>query len=58
MVGNPYYMSPEVILGDGYSFECDFWSIACCAYEFHCGSVPFGENAENAMQVYNDIITQ
>ena len=51
-------MSPEVILGDGYSFENDYWSIACCAYEFHCGSVPFGDNAENAMQVYTDIINQ
>lgn len=58
IIGNPYYMSPELILGDGYSFEFDFWSIACCAYEFHCGAIPFGDNAENPVQIFNSIINQ
>lgn len=58
LVGTPYYMSPEIILGDGYSFEYDFWSIACCAYEFHCGTVPFGDSAEEPIQIYTAIINQ
>lgn len=58
LIGNPYYMSPEVILGEGYTYSCDFWSCGICAYEFHCGTVPFGDNAEDPMQVYLAIINQ
>jgi cGMP-dependent protein kinase len=51
-------MAPEVILGDGYSFQVDFWSIAICIYEFVCGAVPFGETAEEPMDVYLSIINE
>ena len=27
IIGTPHYMAPEVILGEGYSFQVDFWSI-------------------------------
>ena len=56
IIGTPHYMAPEVILGEGYSFEVDIWSIAICMYEFICGGVPFGENADEAMDVYLAII--
>jgi cGMP-dependent protein kinase len=49
-------MAPEVVLGEGYSFQVDIWSIAVCMYEFMCGGVPFGENAEDPMDVYLSII--
>ena len=49
-------MAPEVILGGGYSFQVDIWSIAICMYEFMCGGVPFGESAEDPMEVYLAII--
>ena len=52
IIGTPHYMAPEVILGEGYSFKVDFWSIGICMYEFMCGGVPFGENHEEAMDVY------
>jgi cGMP-dependent protein kinase len=58
-------MAPEVILGEGYSFQVDYWSIgnyyfnlAICMYEFLCGAVPFGENAEDPMQVYVSVINE
>ncbi|MCQ2816280.1 MAG: cyclic nucleotide-binding serine/threonine-protein kinase [archaeon] len=47
IIGTPHYMAPEVILGGGYSFIVDIWSIAVCLYEFLCGGVPFAENAED-----------
>lgn len=56
IIGTPHYMAPEVILGDGYSFQVDYWSIAICMYEFMCGVVPFGENAEEPMDVYLAVI--
>ena len=58
IIGTPHYMAPEVILGEGYSFKVDFWSVAICMYEFMCGGVPFGENHEEAMDVYLAIINE
>jgi cGMP-dependent protein kinase len=51
-------MAPEVILGEGYTYSVDFWSIAICMYEFMCGAVPFGEAAEDPMDVYVSIINE
>jgi cGMP-dependent protein kinase len=51
-------MAPEVILGEGYSFQVDYWSIAICMYEFFCGAVPFGETADDPMQVYVSVINE
>ena len=58
ILGTPHYMAPEVILGEGYSFSYDFWSCAVCMYEFVAGGVPFGESAEDPMQVYLAIINE
>jgi cGMP-dependent protein kinase len=49
-------MAPEVIMGEGYSFFIDFWSIAVCIYEFICGGVPFGESFDDPMEIYSSII--
>lgn len=51
-------MAPEVILGEGYGLQVDYWSIAICMYEFICGGVSFGENAEDPMDVYLAIINE
>ncbi len=58
IIGTPHYMAPEVILGEGYSFKVDYWSIAVCMYEFMCGGVPFGENHEEPMDVYLSVINE
>ena len=56
IIGTPHYMAPEAILGEGYTFQVDFWSIGIMMYEFMCGGVPFGENVEDPMEVYKMII--
>jgi cGMP-dependent protein kinase len=56
IIGTPHYMAPEVILGEGYTFSIDFWSIAICLYEFFCGNLPFGDDAEDPMDVYVAIV--
>ena len=58
IVGTPQYMAPEIILGDYYSFEIDYWSIGICLYEFVCGNVPFGENANTPLDIYVSIINR
>jgi cGMP-dependent protein kinase len=34
----------------------DLWSIGVCLYEFMCGMVPFGEEAEDPYEIYEEII--
>ena len=56
IIGTPHYMAPEIIMGGGYSFQVDFWSISICMFEFMCGEVPFGEKVEDPMEIYFEII--
>lgn len=30
-----HYRAPEVVLGLGWSFPCDLWSVACILLELH-----------------------
>ena len=34
IIGTSHYMAPEIVQGNGYSFQVDIWSIAVCMYEF------------------------
>ena len=58
IIGTPHYMAPEIITGEGYSFQVDYWSISICMYEFMCGEVPFGEKDEDPMEIYFTIINK
>jgi len=52
MIGTPSYMAPETLAGKGYSFPVDLWSLGVVIYEFMAGFVPFGEDAEDPLQIY------
>lgn len=39
-------MAPEIILGKGYSYHVDLWSVGICCYEFLCGGLPYAEDIE------------
>lgn len=56
IIGTPHYMAPEIIMGKGYSYTVDIWSIGVCLYEFLCGGVPFGEDADDPYEIYEDVI--
>ena len=56
VTGTPHYMAPEIINGEGYSFQVDIWSIGICIYEFFCGYVPFGSNTDDPMEIYNSVL--
>ena len=58
IIGTPQYMAPEVILGDEYSYEVDYWSVGVCLYEFVYGEVPFGQDASEVIEIYSSIINE
>lgn len=44
-IGTPYYMSPEMISGYGYSYPVDYWSLGCIIYELLTKKKPFTGNS-------------
>lgn len=57
IVGTPHYMAPEIILGKGYDYSVDFWAIGVCLFEMLFGILPFGNNTEDPLEVYGNIIS-
>jgi cGMP-dependent protein kinase len=58
IIGTPHYMAPEVVMGEGYNCIVDYWSIAVMMFEFVCGGMPFGDSAEDPLDVYTAIVNQ
>ena len=56
IIGTCHYMSPEVIEGKNYNFNCDYWSIGIILYEFFYGKVPFGYNIKEVNKIYKEIL--
>lgn len=56
IIGTPHYISPEILLGKGYSLSCDYWSVGICMYEIFFGSYPFGAYAKEILEVYKEIL--
>lgn len=56
ITGTPYYISPEVLAGNGYSYSCDYWSVGIIAYEIYYCCYPFGNDAVDPMEVYKEIL--
>ena len=40
-MGTPWYVAPEVVLSEQYSFAADIWSIGCVALELLTGTPPW-----------------
>lgn len=44
MIGTPQYMAPEILKGEPYDFQVDWWSLGCISYDLLTGSPPFTGN--------------
>ncbi|KPA78232.1 hypothetical protein ABB37_06389 [Leptomonas pyrrhocoris] len=54
-VGTPFYLCPELCMGDPYSFGADVWALGVLLYELYCLKLPFA--ADNVLgQIY--VITE
>ncbi|KAF3771232.1 serine/threonine-protein kinase cot-1 [Cryphonectria parasitica EP155] len=53
-VGTPDYIAPEILTGQGYSFDCDWWSLGTIMFECLVGWPPFC--AEVRQDVYRKIV--
>ena len=56
IIGTPHYIAPEILQGKGYSLSCDFWSLGICMYEIFYGFYPFGNSANDVIDIYKEIL--
>jgi cGMP-dependent protein kinase len=56
IIGTPHYIAPEILIGKGYSFSSDIWSMGICLYEIYYGIYPFGDNAYDILEVYKEVL--
>ena len=56
IIGTAYYISPEILTGKGYSYSCDYWSVGIIAFEIYYNYYPFGNEANDPMEVYREVL--
>jgi len=56
MIGTPYYVPPELIQNDGYSYKSDSWAIGCILYELCFLKKAFTSN--NANMIFYSILNK
>jgi cGMP-dependent protein kinase len=54
--GTPFYLAPEIIMGNGYSYSADYWSFGISIYEIYFDCLPFGKNCKSVLEIYNEIL--
>ena len=56
IIGTAYYISPEILIGKGYSYSCDYWSVGIITFEIYYNYYPFGNDANDPMEVYKEVL--
>lgn len=55
-LGTPDYMAPEMLLGDSFGPEVDWWALGVIVFEFLMGYRPF--TAETPEDIFNNVVRQ
>jgi len=63
MAGSPYWMPPEMIIGNEYTLSADIWSFGVCCFELVLANPPYYHSPFECMYVaatkgFHDIIPQ
>ena len=58
IIGTPMFISPEILLGKGYSYSCDYWSVGILLYYLFYGKYPFGNNTQDIDCLYKEILNK
>ncbi len=56
MIGTPYYVSPELVQEERYSYKSDVWSIGCILYELCYLKRAF--DGVNMVKITTDIVNK
>ncbi|GMF06141.1 unnamed protein product [Ambrosiozyma monospora] len=56
MFGTAQYMAPEIIKGEKYDSQCDWWSLGAVMFDMLTGSPPFTGN--NNKKIMDKIVSQ
>jgi len=56
MIGTPFFMAPEIISGEHYSFPADYFSVGVCLYYIYYRKYPFGMGKPDVYSIYQDIL--
>eukprot|EP00466_Bigelowiella_natans_P012312 jgi/Bigna1/68992/fgenesh1_pg.7_\ len=46
LCGTKYYLAPEIVRGESYSYPCDIWSVGVILFTMCCGFLPFDHGNE------------
>lgn len=55
ITGTPFYLAPEIVVGQPYSTKVDLWSVGCIAYQLLVGVTPF-QSSPSFDQLYQRIV--
>ena len=58
LIGTPFFIAPEVLKGNGYTYSCDYWSTGVLIYYLFYGEYPFGNKTTQPDTIYKEIINK
>jgi cGMP-dependent protein kinase 1 len=58
VVGEPFYMSPEMVNNKGYDYTSNYWTLGIIMFELLYKKVPFGFGQEDPFEIYKSIIAK